>query len=96
MTIGDMIRKVDAFNEVAKSLGMRETAELRFRDVGFFSKEVGTYREFKKCIKDEYLESAAKLILEYDGYQFGQKEEFVWVDRFGMEMKVEVEFFVTC
>lgn len=76
MTIKEMLKKVEIYNEVAEQLG-NQKAELRFVEGYGLSDPVGSFATFRKYIKETYIKTVAEDILKYDGYEFGTEAEFV-------------------
>ena len=75
MKAREIFKKVEAFNEVASNLGWggEGYVEVEFNNVSIPFED--GYKDFKKFVKDKYIEYAAKAILEYDGYEFDKEVE---------------------
>ena len=72
MTIKEMLKKVEAFNEVAEAMGANK-AELRFADQwmeGYWNQSIPVQdiRSLKKHLNDKYYEDTVKAILNCAEY----------------------------
>jgi len=86
MTIKEMFKKVETYNEVAEL--MRETkAKIYFASGNYhYSGESFTdYNSFRKWIKKEYIKEVAEIILKDDSWEFDGERELTWTDFFGAE-----------
>lgn len=80
MTLKEMFKKINTYNEIAEAIGTRkqiiEISE-RPRDINvtMFSFKGTDFKAFKKALTDEYIEESVNLILNYDGYEFDRDVE---------------------
>ena len=80
MTIREMLKKVEAFNEVSGHMdggtGLFDRAYLKYdKGIGWFGGGDRGYEDYKslaKSIRADYIPEVAKAILNYDGYEFGE------------------------
>lgn len=93
MTYAQMIKRVNEYNELAAKVGEFEL-ELRVK-IGFSMYEtVKETRSFAKFIRDEYIEEMAKAILGCKDYDFDETTTLTIVDRYGDELRENVEFYL--
>ena len=94
MTIKEMLKKVEAYNEVAEMLGT-EKAVLRVIFDGFgLSEEVKDAKSFKSFVKETYIPEIASVVLKCEDYEFHKNHVFEVEGYFGDMIKSEVEFFI--
>lgn len=80
MTIKEMIKKVETYNEVARTIGRREL-KLTMYNYLFIGSSCGThidvtdFKALKKWIKEEQIEETAEAILNAD-YEFETRKDF--------------------
>lgn len=90
MTIREMIKKIDGYNEIAEVI-RQDQVELRIC-VGYCtSVKVGSYREIASYLRHEYITDMANAILAGD-YEFCTETEISIVDVFGDTLTEKVEF----
>lgn len=79
MTIKEMLKKVEGYNEVTQYLTI-DPASLVFEDtVGTYTANreyMTTYKTFTKFINDNYFDEIADAILSFTGYEFGEAHTF--------------------
>lgn len=93
MTIKEMIKKVEAYNEVANVMGT-EKAVLKF-EYGFgWGKEVEDLASFKKYMKDEFIKEMVDAIMNFKEYEFDKDFEISFEDRFGKSYAEEISFYL--
>lgn len=75
MTLLEMIKKIEVYNEVAFVLGERRKA-LEINDYSegcscrMFSVKATSYKELKKALKAEYIDEFVTEIITRDNYEF--------------------------
>ena len=75
MTLQEMIKKIEVYNEVAYVLGYRKQA-LEINDYSegcscrMFSVKATSYKELKKALKAEYIDEYVTEIITRDDYEF--------------------------
>ena len=94
MTIKEMLKKIEAYNEVAEMLGT-ERAELRFVIDGWMlSEKVEDYKSFVKYVRHELIDEIASLILKCNEYEFHKVQKFEIEGYFGGIIRNSIEFFI--
>ena len=94
MTIKEMIKKIDGFNEVSRHLD-KTVAVLEFVDsMPLRSEQVKDYKEFARFIRKTYISEVADAILSYKDYEFEKPYEIAVAGRFGDELKETAMFYV--
>lgn len=94
MTIKEMIKKVNTYNNLSEEFGDRRRIVLK-SCIGLGSRvivRVNSWMEFRDYIKSEYIDVVAKMILACDQYSFTGKTEVTAVDSWGYKFVEEVEF----
>ena len=92
MTIKEMIKKIDNYNEVADAIGGMKM-ELRFTEGYSLSRKVNDYKSFKKYLKAIYINEAVTAIINYNEYEFNKQIELNFTS-YNDELKESVEFSV--
>lgn len=96
MKISEMVKKVEAYNEIDREIYNHFTkAYLHVNIGGYATYRVDSAKTFKRFIKSEYIDIMAKPIINYDGYKFGEKVIHEAVDEYGNVLHESVEFYVT-
>lgn len=94
MTIKEMFKKVDGYNEVAEMLGT-EKAELRFKlDHWCLSEAAENYKSFAKYVRETYIKEIADAVLKCDKYELNKEMQFTVDGIFGDVIHSEIEFFI--
>lgn len=94
MTIKEMLKKVETYNEVAEMLGT-EKAELRFVIDGWMlSEKVEDYKSFAKYVRHELIDEIADSVLKCNEYEFHKEQKFEIAGYFGGIIRTTVEFFI--
>ena len=88
MTLKDMFKKVENYNELAELMRVQKAA-IRYNEE-FTLKTFDNYKEFRKFVKDEYLEEVAAEILA-SNFEFDGTTEIKVVDRFDGEYTLTIE-----
>lgn len=98
MTINEMLKKVDTYNEMSEMLGVRfnQKVQLVMIDSTIISE---TYtatdmKSFRKAVKETYIDRCAKAILEYKDYEFNTPVTLETIDAFGCKQTMQIEFTV--
>jgi hypothetical protein len=92
VTIKQMIKLRDEHNKAAELFGT-EKVQLWIRPSGGWAEPIGTYKEFKAYVDEEYIEPLAKAVLEYDGFEVENTAAIEWHDAWGggtEEFSIEV------
>lgn len=82
MTIREMIKKINVYNEIAESIG-KEKVDLGFRMRFTFEDCLGIqedYRAFKKYLNKYHIPELVDAILKCDKWQFNEELELPWKD----------------
>lgn len=93
MTINEMLKKVEAHNEVAELVGNHK-AVLVMEDESFSRTEVHNMKAFRKFVKDEYIEEMAKAILNSKNYEFNETLFVTCRGKLGELIMAGVEFYL--
>ena len=95
MTIKEMLKKVEAHNEVAELVGNHK-AVLVMEDKSFRAevKSLKSFQKLVKLIKDEYIDEMAEAILNCKKYEFNKTLFVTCKGRFGDLFMVGVEFYL--
>ena len=93
MTIKEMLKKVEIYNEVADNFGT-EKAEL-WVNIGYYgSVSVKDYRSFKDYLNRTYIKTVAGAILCYSEYEFDKEYIFEVPGFYGDTFTEKVEFYL--
>lgn len=92
MTINEMLKKVEAHNEVAELVGNHK-AVLVMEDESFRA-EVHNMKAFRKLVKEEYIEEMAEAILNSKNYEFNETLFVTCRGKLGELIMAGVEFFL--
>ena len=85
MTIKEMFKKVEAYNEIAKIVGAHEMM-IVFEDDIYTHERFETYKEFVKFAKETYIAPAYNAILLGE-YEFEEKTNIsTWEHEFLVEL----------
>ena len=83
MTLREMFKKVEAYNEIAVLMRTQE-AKISFVDRGcHFGEDFEDFKSLNKYVKTEYIKELAELVLKSDEWEFDKEINFVWTDYFG-------------
>lgn len=93
MTIKEMFKKVETYNEIAELLGNR-SAKVYFYTFPH-GESFSTYKDLSKYIRSEYLKEMADEILKYNGFKAGETVTIKCITRFGDELELEIEVDIT-
>lgn len=74
MTLKEMLKKIEIYNEVATVLGYeRQVLEVNDYATGcscrLWSCKVSNYRELKKALNENYADTFVETFLSYDGFE---------------------------
>ena len=81
MTMREIFRKVETYNEIAETMRTQKAAILFYdRDLGFFrlGEEFKTYQEFAKYVRRELVKEIADKVLKDDCWEIDGGIEFDW------------------
>ena len=95
MTINEMLKKVEAYNEVAELVGSHK-AVLVMEDESFRAElqSLKSFRKFERLVRDEYIEEMAEAILNSKNYEFNETLFVTCKGRLGELFMVGVEFYL--
>lgn len=83
MTLKEMFKKVEAYNEIAEMMNTRK-AKINFYDVEIYQgNSFETYDDLRKHIRNEYIKEVAEKVLKSDGWEFDKELTIEWTDYFG-------------
>jgi len=75
MTMKEMFKKVETYNEIAELMGT-DKAKISFYDLPCFGGiHFSNYKEFSKYIRQEYIKEIADAILKHDGWEIDKEIE---------------------
>jgi wyosine [tRNA(Phe)-imidazoG37] synthetase (radical SAM superfamily) len=92
MKIAEMIKKIEAYNETAELIDTEKVELMFYVRFGAYGK-VGSMKEFRKFIRQQYIDEMADAILNYDGYAFKTLARIETTDRMGDDIHEEIEFY---
>ena len=91
MTIKEMVKKVEAYNDVAEVIRGTKL-ELRMC-VGFsMSTKVSNLSELRKYMKREFIDELTSAILDRNDYEFDETKEITYIDFLCRESTEKVSF----
>ena len=82
MTMKELFKKVDTYNEVAE-LMRTDKAEICFTYAFLSYEKFTNYNDFRKFIRRELVKEQADVILKSDAFEFDKDVEYKWTDSFG-------------
>ena len=91
MTMRELFKKVETYNEVAEIIDIPYQAKLIFSiDDGrgssiFDCKSYSTYKEFRRYFKQEIIDEITDFVLNSNEFDLGKATELRYTDRFGDE-----------
>ena len=95
MTINEMIKKVNTYNEVARAVGFKElklTMHYGSDGITFYRTDVEDMKSFKRFLNEELIEECVKAILS-ESYEFETRKEFnVVFTPAGVVTNFDIEF----
>ena len=83
MTLKDMMKKVETYNEIADLMGTQKAA-LAFADT-YRTERFLCYSDLWKYIRRKYLKEVADLILKDDTWGIDEDTTLIWKDAFSKE-----------
>lgn len=78
MKLKEMMKKIEAYNEIAKIMG-NDKAGLK-PDDGFCEQTFQSWDALKRFINKTYVKPAVKELFQYDGFEFNTRATIHWVD----------------
>ena len=83
MTLKEMFKKVETYNEIAELMRTYKTM-ISFYDCGaYHGQRVKSYDELRRWVRKEYIKEIADQILKCDTWEFDKAITFEWTDYFG-------------
>ena len=84
MTLREMFKKVEAYNEIA-ALMRTEEAKINLVECDgcYFGETFSDYKSLTRYVKTEFIKELADLVLKCDQYEFDKEVNFRWTDIFG-------------
>ena len=77
MKIREIFNKIENYNEIANYISYSsDKVAIEFSDGRYSSSQFSNFKEFRKFVKDEYINEVANFILNYDGWEVGQTEPY--------------------
>lgn len=89
MTLKEMMKKVETYNEVAEVMGTQR-AELLLED-GNVYEYFETWAELRKYIRREYVSEYADALLKTNTYEMDKETEINWTNHWGVGRGCVVE-----
>lgn len=85
MTLREMFKKVEAYNEIAALMRTQEAKiDLVECDGGcYFGETFSDYKSLSRYVKKEFIEELADLVLKCGEFDFDKRVDFRWTDNFG-------------
>lgn len=93
MTIKEMLKAVETYNEVAELVGSQK-AVLVMGDEFSSRTEVHNMKAFRKLVKEEYIEEMAEAILNSKNYEFNETLFVTCRGKLGELIMAGVEFYL--
>lgn len=91
MTMRELFKKVETYNEVAEIIDIPYQAKLIFciddgRGSSIFDcKSYSTYKEFRRYFKQEIIDEITDFVLNSNEFDLGKATELRYTDKFGDE-----------
>lgn len=89
MTIKEMFKKVEAYNEVAEIMG-HSVAKIYFEYDIHWGEKLDNYSNFSKYIRREFIKELGDVILRADDFEMDKEITKTYTDRFGKEWEVKI------
>ena len=94
MTIKQLFKKVEAYNEIARKIGAHEI-EVKVSFDYFWSENFSTFKSFKKYLDKEIAEEMAEMLLASKDFEIDGKTVIEWEDGWdGRMYQAEVDTYV--
>lgn len=90
MTLKDMMKKVETFNEIATQIGA-DTARLYFQEGIGCGEWFETWAELRKHIRREYVSEYAEVLLKADAFEINGTTEIEWTNKFEQTYEHTIE-----
>lgn len=91
MTLKEMMKKFEAYNEVRKAIGHKEET-IVFKNE-FVSYDFHTWKEAKATIEREYIDECAKVILASDAFEFESEFALQYQNWEGQTKDINIEIY---
>ena len=82
MTLKEMMKKIESFNEVASQIGA-DTARVYLYDGVTSGEWFETWTELRKAIRSEYVKEYADVVLKADTYEINGDTEIEYTSKLG-------------
>ncbi len=89
MTIKEMFKKIEAYNEVAEIM-RTDKARLSFTYDSHWGEKFDSFQSFRKWIRRELAKEIADFVLSSNEFEMDKEIEFRFTDRFGWNFEVTV------
>lgn len=92
MTMRELFKKVETYNEVAEMIDIPYQAKLIFsiddgREHSIVDrKSYSTYKEFRRYFKQEIIDEITNFVLNSNDFDLGKATELRYTDKFGDDM----------
>lgn len=93
MTIRQLFKKVETYNEIAKKIGAHEI-EVNVTFDYYRTESFSTFRSFKMFTDKELLEQLAEAILTSNRFEIGEKAVIEWDDNWDWSCQTYVEIYL--
>ena len=90
MTIKEMFKKIETYNEVAEMV-RTEKLKVEVTVDSFFGDSFNDFNSFKKYIKANWIKEAVDAMLKCSELEFDTEYELKYNGRFGEEMTMKIE-----
>lgn len=88
MTMKELFKKVETYNEVADLMNTRK-AKIKFYDYDIHSGEsFETYDEFRSWVREQFIKEEAEVILKSNSWQFDEELTIEYTDFFGTQTNI--------
>lgn len=94
MTINEMIKKINAYNEVADEIGQPHV-HLGFR-ASYYDDCLAIEEDpkaFRKHLKDTFIDVAVKAFTDCNTYEFNKEVHLEFRDKWGWELEENITFY---
>lgn len=85
MTLKEMFKKVEAYNEIAELMRTDKAVIYLYSKDCHTGKEFSKYEDLRKWVRKEFIKGTADRVLNHDGWEFDKEYTFNWIDNFGWE-----------
>ena len=89
MTMKEMFKKVEAYNEMAEFM-RTDKAVICYCDNCFTAARLESFDSFRKYIRREYVKEIADAVLKFSDWEFNKEITLEWTDCMGYTQDIRV------